>query len=583
MDEFAGGRLGPYRIESLIGRGGMGDVYLAHHERLDRRCALKILQPRLAADRELRERFVREAQAAARLNHPNIVTIYDAGEDDGVAYFAMQLVEGEPLTALIGSGGLSTEASIAIVRDVAAALDAAHRGGLVHRDVKPANIIVASDGTAMLTDFGIVHLRPEAQLTATGQLIGTPAYMAPEQIAGGEITPQTDVYQLAVVAYELLTRELPFSATEPAALLVAHLHEAPVPADQRVVDIPPAVSSTLNRALHKVQEERHATATDFADALASALSGQTVEPTAARKLTRRPKSRFDDTTTPSKPASIAARFLSVRNGVAIAVVAVALAGGIAVWSLLLHNPGSNDAESTPTLSAAAGETATGQGVQDVAGVAATPTEEPVEPNVTLVGANTASPPSRTENIVNSYDMLTLWPDELDGTTEFEDDGSPRVRLEDPEITVRKHTLNAGLADGSAYLEASLLTDPEGYADMCLLARFDTATTSGYALCFSSQGETFAYYFDESRGEGLSVDLLPAEIRAGVNPPTEWNALEMRFIGDRIWFFINDTLLGAVTHDGPRTGEIGATAYRDGSAPHTCGWGPLGTLEIAPGS
>ncbi len=118
---------------------------------------------------------------------------------------------------------------------------------MVHRDVKPANIIITSDGTAMLTDFGIVHLRPEAQLTITGQLLGTPAYMSPEQIAGGEITSRTDVYQLAVVAYELLTGALPFRATEPAALLVAHLHEQPVPIDERVDDLPSAVSTTLER------------------------------------------------------------------------------------------------------------------------------------------------------------------------------------------------------------------------------------------------------------------------------------------------------------------------------------------------
>jgi hypothetical protein len=481
---------------------------------------------------------------------------------------------------LIQAGSLSTDAALAIVRDVAAAIDAAHAGGLVHRDVKPANIIVTPDGRAMLTDFGIVHLRPEAQLTATGQLIGTPAYMAPEQIAGGEITPQTDVYQLAVVAYELLTRELPFSATEPAALLVAHLHEAPVPADERVADIPPAVSSTLNRALHKLPEERHATATDFVDALASALSAQCLKPPTASDSRRGPASRFDDTTTPKKPARIASRLLTARNGVALLVIALAIVGGVAAWSLLVDDSDPNDADSTPTLAAAAGETAT---ERSGVGAAPTPTEDPGELDVTLVGTNTTESPLRTEEPVSSYDMLDLWPDDLDGATEFEDDGSPRVRLEGPEVTVRKYTLNEGLEDGSAYLEASLLTVPEGYADMCLLARLNAAATSGYALCFSSERETFAYYFDESRGEGLSVDLLPPEVRSGIDQPQEWNELEIRFIDDQIWFFINDTLLGAVTHDGPRRGEIGASAFRDGDAPHTFGWGPLATFEIEPGS
>ncbi len=567
MDELRGRTLGPYELGELIGRGGMGDVYHAYHARLDRHCAIKILRPQLAADPELRERFIREARAAARLDHPNIVTVYDAGEADGVAYFAMQFVAGEPLARLNRSGSLSVDSAVAIVHDIAAALDAAHEIGLVHRDVNPANIIVSLDGSAKLTDFGIVHLQPDAQLTLTGQLLGTPAYMSPEQIAGGEITPQTDIYQLAVVAYELLTRELPFYATEPAGLLVAHLHEAPVPADERVGTLPPAVTATLNRALHKLPEERHLTALDFAESLQSALAGNKAVPLAPPARPRLPSSRFDATTRLDEPGGFASRILTRRNGLVFAVTTVALIIGVAVW--VMAREGSGGSEVTPTLLSVAADTATTAPTNAAADLA-------------LVGPNTDPAPQRSEDLIHSYDMFEIWPPELEGAVQFEDENSGSgVRLEAEGVTVRKHSLGAEFTDGSAYLEATLNSRPDPYGEVCLLARFDVTTISGYALCFSSEAETFAYYFNESLDPTMSLDLLPPAQRAGMNLPWEWNALEMRFRGDQIWFLVNDTLLGAVTHAAPAGAEVGGSAYRDGTTPHEILWGPLATFGIEP--
>ena len=587
MDEFAGGVLGQYRIDSLIGRGGMGDVYLAHHERLNRPCALKILRPRLSADPELRERFIREAQAAARLDHPNIVTIYDAGEDEGIAYFAMQLVEGQPLASLIRSGTVTIAEAIDIMKDVAAALDSAHESDLVHRDVKPANIIVMPDGTAMLTDFGIVHLRPDAQLTATGQLLGTPAYMSPEQIAGGEITPQTDVYQLAVVAYELLTGALPFRATEPAALLVAHLHEPPVPVDERVDDLPAAVATTLNQALHKLPAERPETASAFVDALDAALAG--TEAILLSDTGRRSSSldRFQSTTVPRRPRR--ARFgitpLRVALGAASIVVVV---GGVIAFAVLTRPDGSSEGEAarSPTATIEASETPTPEAA--VVGTEAALTEggadTPILPDraqqqdVDVVLPNPDEPPERAD-VMGSFEVSELWPPAIDGVREYDDDGSPRMLLEEPDVSVTRMTLGANFSNGSSYLEVSLLSNPPFYAEQCLLTRVNAAASAGYSLCLTSEAETFAFYFNDEIGEGFRVELLPPEVRLGTNLPSDWNALEIRAADDRLWFLINDALIGAAIHDGPRFGEIGATAWREGDQPFEIGWGVLSVLDL----
>ena len=580
MDDFVGDVLGQYRIDSLIGRGGMGDVYLAHHERLDRSCALKVLRPQLSADPELRERFIREAQAAARLDHPNIVTIYDAGEDEGIAYFAMQLVEGQPLSALIRSGDVTVADAISIMKDVAAALDSAHKSGMVHRDVKPANIIIMPDGTAMLTDFGIVHLRPDAQLTVTGQLLGTPAYMSPEQIAGGEITPQTDVYQLGIVAYELLTGALPFRATEPAALLVAHLHESPMPADERADNIPPEVATTLSHALHKLPAERPETATSFVDSLDAALSGK--EAILLSDSGRRSSSidRFNDTTVPRHRRRI--RLTPLRIALAAVIVIAVAFGAFAIWSFF-GSDGGNEGQAelpTPTSAPTPVPTATQESVAtpvDEGDEAALPPESP-EPDLMRVEPNLLEPPMRGE-VVSSYDVSELWPPELEGIFETVVDGIPRMVLEAPDASATRLALGANYGDGSAYLEVSLLSNPPFYAEQCLVARVNASSTAGYSLCLTSTAETFAFYFNDETSPGLRVELLPPEIRLGTNLPADWNALEIRAIDDHLWFLINDMPLGAAVHDGPRFGEIGATAFREGDQPFEIAWGVLSVLHL----
>jgi serine/threonine protein kinase len=229
-----------YRIESIIGRGGMGVVYRATDLSLERPVALKLVAPEVADDEHFRRRFLKEPKLAASLDHPNVVPIYEAGEHDGQLYLAMRFVEGSDLRTLLrGEDGLPLESAMAILAQVASALDAAHRRGLVHRDVKPANVLVDEDGHAYLTDFGVTK-QLGGDTTEAGTLVGTLDYLAPEQIRGEQVDGRADVYALGCVLYQCLTGAAPFHRATEAETLWAHMQE-PVP----TADGHPALDSVL--------------------------------------------------------------------------------------------------------------------------------------------------------------------------------------------------------------------------------------------------------------------------------------------------------------------------------------------------
>jgi DNA-binding beta-propeller fold protein YncE len=311
-EEFAG-----YRIDSLLGRGGMGTVYLARHLRLDRAVALKVLDPALAADERFRERFLRESRAAAAMNHPNVVPLYDADQVGDVLFLAMRYVEGGDLGSLLrDEGPLEPERAVAIVGQVASALDAAHARGLIHRDVKPANILVASGagGEApdhtYLTDFGLAKRPGSAPgITKTGQFMGSVDYAAPEQFEGKRLTPQADVYSLGCVLFECLTGEPPFSREQEAAVMYAHLSEPPPAVTAARPSIPAAMNRVVAKAMAKRSEDRYAHAGQLAAAAREALPG-TRAPTAPPGTTRR------------RLAALAVAGVLVAGGVAAGLVAL---------------------------------------------------------------------------------------------------------------------------------------------------------------------------------------------------------------------------------------------------------------------
>jgi CheY-like chemotaxis protein len=256
-----GDTLAGYRIERELGRGGMGVVLLAEHLHLGRRAALKVIAPDLADAPGFRERFVEEARSAAALHHPHVVAVYDAGEVDGLLYLAMQHVDGRDLDAVLREqGALPPARVLRLAEQLAGALDAAHAAGLVHRDVKPANVLLAG-GDAYLTDFGLTKRSTEAP---TGRLTGTALYAAPEQARGRRVDARTDVYAFGAVLFHALTGRPPFVRDDDVATLYAHVHE-PVPSVAPA--LPPALDAVLARALAKRPEDRWGSAGALAAAL----------------------------------------------------------------------------------------------------------------------------------------------------------------------------------------------------------------------------------------------------------------------------------------------------------------------------
>jgi serine/threonine-protein kinase len=264
-----------YLIESEIGRGGMAVVYKATDLRLNRHVAIKVLPPDVAFNADVKTRFIREAQTAAQLSHPNIVPIYTVEDRDGesLVYFVMSFVDGESLgVRLSREGAWPVDRTIRVLRDVADALAYAHSRGVVHRDIKPDNILIdRASGRPLVTDFGIARAAAgETRLTVTGVAVGTPAYMSPEQALGErEVDGRSDLYSLAVVGYHMLVGETPFRAANTPAMLVKHVSERPRPIRDRRPDVPAFLAVAIDRALAKRPEDRFADAAEFRDALAT--------------------------------------------------------------------------------------------------------------------------------------------------------------------------------------------------------------------------------------------------------------------------------------------------------------------------
>lgn len=256
---------GRYVLGEVIASGGMGQVWRAMDRRLDRVVAVKVVRHEGAGDAGFAERFRAEARNCAGLQHPNIVTVHDFGEEDGGAYLVMELVEGQPLSAIIRERGpLGAGEVTAILVQAAMALQAAHDAGVVHRDVKPANIVVDGEGYARLADFGISRALGEAPLTMTGEVLGTAHYLSPEQVQGQPAGPASDVYSLAVVGYEMLTGSRPFEGESMVTTALAHVSQ---PAPQLPGWVPDPLRTTVMAGLAKLPEQRPSSAEQFARAL----------------------------------------------------------------------------------------------------------------------------------------------------------------------------------------------------------------------------------------------------------------------------------------------------------------------------
>ena len=317
-----------YELEELVGTGGMSSVYRAHDRLLDRKVALKVLHEQYASDAEYVERFRREARAVATLSHPNIVTVIDRGEHEGRQFIVFEYISGENLKQLIGRRGpapVTTALELGI--QIARALSFAHQQGLVHRDVKPQNVLLNGEGEAKVTDFGIARsLDVQHGMTQTGTVLGTSDYIAPEQAQGQRVDEQTDVYSLGIVLYELLTNEVPFPGENFVAVAMRHINEAPPSIREKRPDVSPRLEAAIHRAMAKDGADRFATMAEFCQELDACLAeahGTQVAPAV------RPKRRRGFSPWPL-----------------ILLLAALLAIGAVVAALLIRGNGSGSSTST---------------------------------------------------------------------------------------------------------------------------------------------------------------------------------------------------------------------------------------------
>ncbi|MBK5219587.1 MAG: protein kinase [Thermoleophilia bacterium] len=393
----AGDVLGDFRVIRKLGEGGMGVVYLAEDERLKRRVALKVITPHLARDEEFRRRFIAEARSAAAIDHPNVVTIYSSGTIDGRLYIAMRYVDGTDLrAALAGAGKLEVAVAVAILGEVAAALDAAHAAGMVHRDVKPGNILLdgaAGQGRAFLTDFGLTKGSGDAgtQLTGTGQWVGTIDYVAPEQIQGGTIDARTDVYALGCVLFECLTGTVPFAGNDMQKMW-GHVNEPFPPFDTVDVDQAAELGAVLERATTKDPRGRFPSAGDLARAASAAAVGGRVEDAersvavgpAAEGLTEPAADRLDPrtrtgrapasfrdlaTTRMSKPPDAPRRASAEHSPKSsrtplIAAAAAILGAGLIAGAIVIAGSDSGPTKATTVVREAASASSTDAGTEE---------------------------------------------------------------------------------------------------------------------------------------------------------------------------------------------------------------------------
>ncbi len=514
--EFAG-----YRLEEVVGRGGMSIVYRAQHLRLERTVALKVLMQELSQDDSFRERFTRESRLAASLDHPNVIPIYEAGDQDGVFYIAMRFVGGSTLKAVLESEGPMPPARAAsILSQVASALDAAHEEkGLVHRDVKPANILVVpghgheGGDHVYLSDFGIAKQRAAGALTKTGMFVGTADYASPEQIEGRELDRRADVYALGCVLYEMLTGAPAYEKDSEVALMYAHLLEPPPSATQKRPELPPEVDGVIAKAMAKNVDDRYATTPEFAAAMRKALIG-----TETRRTQQSDQARIPETVLtagaaagaapPSpppppvaeQPAPATPQAAGPADGgpkrkkwlLPVAIVLLVLIAGGIVGGILALSGGSSSTTTASSLLAVVVPT-------EVASACTTQNQ----PEGKAVETNVCTPPANA---------AAAFPDNL--TLSFFKNGEDALSLYDAEVSKSGVAKNSGRCDRGQWKGAGTWSHPDGQF-------------GGHRLCYvDGNGDSIVAWTHEKTQPGKAPSANHVDMFAIAKEPGRGNSASL---------------------------------------------------------
>ena len=456
-----------YQVEARIGAGGMAEVYRGFDSVLNRTVAIKVLLPQMARDTSFVQRFRREAQAAARLNQPNIVGVYDTGADDGTQFIVMEFIEGRTLAEFMATGRRPTPTQAAeIAQKIAAAIAAAHAQGVIHRDIKPGNVMITRDGVIKVMDFGIARVLGPETAPQTSAVLGTASYLSPEQAQGGPVDARTDIYSLGAVLYELLTGRPPFTGESPVAVAYKQVNETPAIPSSLNADVPAALDAVVMKALSKNPSNRYQTAEEFSADLERAVAGQPVEATPlmpvgagdATQVISRPSSQTAVLPPPEEPKGSGRK---VWLGILIGLL---LFGLLAGGSYLLVNSltGDNGGSVTVVVPNVVGETqANAEATLREADLEVVVRRREVDPEVTEPGLVVAQRPGADERVAGGSEVTIV--------VAVEPDTVPVPDLERLTVSQAQSALTeAGLTLGSQ------LSEPSADIDSGLVIRSDPA-------------------------------------------------------------------------------------------------------------
>jgi eukaryotic-like serine/threonine-protein kinase len=459
-----------YQVEARIGAGGMAEVYRGFDQVLNRTVAIKVLLPQMARDTSFVARFRREAQAAARLNQPNIVGVYDTGADDGTQYIVMEFIEGQTLGEFMATGRRPTPVQSAeIAQKICAAIAAAHAQGVIHRDIKPGNVMITRNGVIKVMDFGIARVLGPETAPQTSAVLGTASYLSPEQAQGGPVDARTDIYSLGAVLYELLTGRPPFTGDTPVAVAYKQVNETPAVPSSLNPDVPARLDAVVMKALSKNPSNRYQTADEFAADLARVIAGQEVEATPlmpagggdATQVISRPSSQTAVLPPPEEPKGSGRK---VWLGILIGLLLFALlAGG---GYLLVDSLTGDDGGGTVTVIVpnVVGETqAAAEAELEELGLEVDVRRREVDPDETEPGTVVAQDPRRDEEVARGATVtitVAVEPDtvvvpSLEGLT---------VSQAQTELRAADLTLGSTLQESSADIDEGLVIRSEPAAD-----------------------------------------------------------------------------------------------------------------------